>query len=229
MSTIELTTPDGTIDALLERPAGPGPRPGVVVLHDGLGMTVDTQRTVRRLSNNGYLTIAPNLFARGRVRCVPTLLREVMTGVAGVGTRDILAARALLAADPDCTGKIAVVGFCLGGGFALLVSPKGFDAAAPFYPSGSGKYADFLRGACPVVASYARNDPMNPGRGPKLEKVLTDYGVEHDVKTYPGVTHSFANETPAEPLLKVTGLGYNHEATEDAWRRIFAFFDKHLA
>lgn len=228
MSTIDLTTPDGTIDALLERPSGPGPWPGVVVLHDGLGMSADTRRTVRRLSNNGYLTIAPNLFARGRVRCVPTLLREVVTAAPGVGTRDILAARELLAADPDCTGKIAVVGFCLGGGFALLVAPKGFDASAPFYPSGSGNYADFLRGSCPVVASYGKLDPANPGRGAKLERTLAEYGVAHDIKTYPGVTHSFANETPAEPLLRVTGLGYNDEATEDAWGRIFAFFGKHL-
>lgn len=229
MSTIQLNAPDGAIDAFLEMPTGPGPWPGVVVLHDGMGLTEDARNTVRRLAANGYLAVAPNLFARGRVRCVPAVLREVLTNVEGRASRDILAARSYLADDPQCTGRIAVVGFCLGGGFALLVAPKGFDAAAPFYPSGSGKYAEMLRGSCPVVASYAALDPLNPGRGPKLERVLTEYGVDHDVKVYPGVTHAFANETPAEPLLRVTGLGYDADATADAWRRIFAFFDTHLS
>ncbi|MEV6774111.1 dienelactone hydrolase family protein [Nocardia sp. NPDC051030] len=229
MSSIELTTPDGTIDAILETPRTAGPWPGVVVLHDGLGMSADVQRTTRRLADNGYLALAPNLFARGRVRCVPSMMRELISNGSGRTVRDILAAREALATDPDCTGRIAVVGFCLGGGFALLVAPKGFNAAAPFYPSGRGNYAEMLRGSCPIVASYGQFDPANPGRGRKLEQALTDHGIPHDVKTYPGVTHSFANETPAEPVLRVTGFGYNEHATEDAWKRIFSFFDTHLA
>ncbi|WP_405490063.1 dienelactone hydrolase family protein [Nocardia sp. NBC_00511] len=228
MSTIQLTTPNGDIDAYLATPATTGPWPGVVVLHDGMGMSADVRATADRLAANGYLAVAPNLFARGGVKCVPSVLRELLTNRDGTTVADILAAREHLAADPNCTGGIAVVGFCLGGGFALLVAPKGFDAAAPFYPSGRGNYADFLRGSCPVVASYGALDPANPRRGPKLERVLSEYGVEHDVKTYPGVTHSFANVTPADPLLRVTGLGYNEEATEDAWRRIFSFFETHL-
>lgn len=229
MSTIQLTTPNGDIDAYLATPATAGPWPGVVVLHDGMGMSADVRATADRLAANGYLAVAPNLFSRGGVKCVPGVLRELLSNGDGSTVADILAARTYLASDPNCTARIAVVGFCLGGGFALLVAPKGFDAAAPFYPSGRGNYADFLRGSCPVVASYGALDPANPRRGPKLERVLSEYGVEHDVKTYPGVTHAFANITPAEPFLRVTGLGYDEEATEDAWRRIFGFFETHLA
>ncbi|GAB0103714.1 dienelactone hydrolase family protein [Nocardia sp. JMUB6875] len=228
MSSIQLTTPNGPIDAYVATPAGAGPWPGVVVLHDGLGMGADVQGTANRLAANGYLAIAPNLFARGRVRCVPGMMRELLANGDGVTVHDILSARAHLIADPNCTGRVAVVGFCLGGGFALLVATKGFDVAAPFYPSGRGNYDEMLRGSCPVVASYGALDPANPGRGPKLEKVLADQNIAHDVKTYPGVTHSFANMTPAEPLLRVTGLGYNEEAIEDAWKRIFGFFETHL-
>ncbi|MFC9999313.1 dienelactone hydrolase family protein [Nocardia sp. NPDC127526] len=229
MSTIELTAPDGPIEALLEVPAGTGPWPGVVVLHDGTGMGADVARTTRMLADHGYLAIAPNLFSRGRVRCVPSMMREIMGNREGQTTRDILAAREHLLADGRCTGGVAVAGYCLGGGFALLVAPKGFDAAAPFYPSGRGNYEEFLRGSCPIVASYGALDPLNPGRGPRLERVLTEYGIDHDVKTYPGVTHSFANQLPVEPLLRVTGLGYSEEATADAWSRIFAFFETHLS
>ncbi|WP_067539690.1 dienelactone hydrolase family protein [Nocardia crassostreae] len=228
MSTIELTAPDGPIEALLEVPAGNGPWPGVVVLHDSTGMSADVARTARKLADNGYLAIAPDLFSRGFVRCVPSMLRELMGNRAGQTTRDILAARDLLAADERCTGRVAVAGYCLGGGFALLVAPKGFAAAAPFYPSGRGNYEEMLRGSCPIVASYGQYDPANPGRGRKLERVLTEYGIDHDVKTYPGVTHSFANQLPVEPVLRVAGIGYNEEATADAWSRIFAFFDTHL-
>ncbi|MEU6582994.1 dienelactone hydrolase family protein [Nocardia sp. NPDC046763] len=228
MSTIQLTTPDGTIDAYAATPAGPGPWPGVVVLHDMVGVNDDMRTIAGRLADNGYLAVIPNLFARGRVRCVPSMIRELLSNGNGTTVHDILSARAHLIADPNCTGRVAVVGFCLGGGFALLAATKGFDAAAPFYPSGRGNYEDILRGSCPIVASYAALDPANLGRGPKLERVLTDYGIDHDVKTYPGVTHAFANLTPAEPVIRVTGLGYNEEATEDAWRRIFTFFETHL-
>ncbi|MTE15980.1 dienelactone hydrolase family protein [Nocardia aurantiaca] len=228
MSTIQLTTPNGTIDAYVATPAGSGPWPGVVVLHDMVGVNHDMRTTARRLAENGYLAIVPNLFARGRVRCVPSMIRELLSNGEGTTVHDILSARAHLIADPHCTGRVAVVGFCLGGGFALLVATKGFDAAAPFYPSGRGNYEDILRGSCPIVASYGALDPANPGRGPKLERVLTEYGIDHDVKTYPGVTHAFANLTPAEPVIRVTGLGYNEQATKDAWKRIFAFFETHL-
>lgn len=228
MSTIEVATTDGVLDATLEVPAGPGPWPGVVVLHDALGAGEDTDRNVRMLAEHGYLALAPNLFARGGVRCVPGIMRELVSGRAGQAVADILAARDHLRADPRCTGRIAVVGFCMGGGFALLVAPRGFDAAAPFYPSGRGNYAEMLRGSCPIVASYARLDPANIGRAAKLERVLDEQNVPHDIKTYPGVTHAFANRTPAEPVLRVTGLGYDEAATADAWRRIFAFFGRHL-
>jgi len=63
--------------------------------------------------------------------------------------------------------------------------------------------------------------------GKLLSKVLDDKGVTNDVKTYQA-GHSFANKLPAQPLLRITGFGYNAEATEDAWARVFAFFGEHL-
>ncbi|MDT5344400.1 MAG: carboxymethylenebutenolidase [Mycobacterium sp.] len=58
--------------------------------------------------------------------------------------------------------------------------------------------------------------------------MLDQNGIINDVKSYPQAGHSFANELPAQPLLRITGFGYNHAATEDAWARVFAFFGEHL-
>ncbi|MGW0183425.1 dienelactone hydrolase family protein [Nocardia sp. NPDC003345] len=228
MTMIQLAAPDGDIAAHREAPEGSGPWPGVVVLHDAVGLTADTRRHTRMLADHGYLALAPDLFARG-ARCVPGVFRDLLFTGDGRAVRDILAALDRLRGDPACTGKVAVAGFCMGGGFALLTAPRGFDAAAPFYPTSRGDYAEMLRGSCPIVASYGRLDPINIHRAERMERVLDEYGVPHDVKTYPGVTHGFANRLPVEAVIRVTGLGYNEEASTDAWRRVFAFFDAHLA
>jgi carboxymethylenebutenolidase len=228
MGNTQIDTQAGPVEAVLETPEGDGPWPGVVVIHDAIGFGRDVADNTRAIAEHGYLAVAPNLFSRGKVRCVPSMIRSLLLGKDSSAVADILAARDLLRSRPDCTGKVAVVGFCAGGGFALLVSPMGFDASAPFYPALYGRYRTLLEGACPVVASYGALDPILPGAGRRLEAALADLGVPHDVKTYPGANHSFANVTPAEPLLKVAGLGYNAEAAADAWTRIYAFFDTHL-
>jgi len=229
MTETAVETPNGPIDAIVEVPAGPGPWPGVVVVHDALTYGSDIKAIARRIADNGFLTIAPNLYSRGgAVRCV----RQVMTDLyrhKGRAIDDLQAARDTLIAREDCTGTVGIAGFCMGGGFALVMASQGFDAAAPFYPSLAQSYNSVLDGACPIVASYGLRDPVNPGRGPRLEHVLEREGVPHDVKVYPDTGHSFANKYRAAPLLRILGFGYDADATDDAWRRVFAFFGTHLA
>ena len=70
MTTIQINTPDGPIDALLSTPSGQGPRPGVVVIHDAFGYGRDKQSTNDRVARAGYLAITPNMYSRGgRIRC----------------------------------------------------------------------------------------------------------------------------------------------------------------
>jgi len=90
-----------------------------------------------------------------------------------------------------------------------------------------------LAGACPIVASYGQKDRLMRGMAPKLERVLTTLGVEHDVKAYPNAGHSFLNDAPngpalLRPLLKVLNVGPEPASAADAWRRIEAFFAEHL-
>jgi carboxymethylenebutenolidase len=229
VADVQVTTPAGEIRAAIEIPTGTGPWPGVVVLHDALGLGDDIRTIARRIAAAGYLAIVPDLYSRGgALRCTRTVFRDLIRRE-GRTVDDILAARDHLVARPDCTGKIAVAGFCLGGGFALLVSPKGFGAAAPFYPSLPASFEKVIDGACPIVASFGRRDPINLGGEKKLRAGLEARGIEHDIETYDGVGHGFANKMPGQPLARIAGFGYDEHATEAAWQRVFAFFGAHLS
>lgn len=231
-----IETATGPIDGYLAVPqpelSGPGPWPGVVLVHDIVGMSDDIRQIADRFATAGYLAVVPNLFARGGfVRCVRSVFRELVAGT-GRAHDDVDAARAHLAGRPDCSGKVGVAGFCMGGGFALLAATRRFDASAPYYGELPADLSA-LDGACPVVASFGGRDPSPrlKGAAAKLEAALTEYGVPHDVKEYPDAGHSFANRLatgPLNALLRVPRLAYHHESAEDAWRRVLAFFANHL-
>ena len=229
VTTIEIDTPAGRIDALLDIPEGRGPWPGVVVIHDAFGYRPDKESTNSHIAAAGYVALTPNMYARGgRVRCVTRVMRELLTQ-RGRAIDDVLAARDHLQALPECTGRVGIAGFCMGGQFALVMSPKGFGASAPFYGTPLPReLSETLDGACPVVASFGSRDPMGGGAPTKLKQVLDQKGITNDVKAYPDAGHSFANKLPAQPLLRIARFGYNQAATEDAWARVFAFFGEHL-
>jgi carboxymethylenebutenolidase len=230
MTTIELTTPAGPIDALLNVPSsGPGPWPGVVIVHDAIGYGPDNEAVSERVARAGYIALTPNLYARGgRARCITRVMRDVMTKH-GPAIDDVMAAREHLLGMPECSGRVGIAGFCMGGQFALVLSPKGFGASAPFYGTPLPRKLDeTLDGACPIVASFGSRDPLGIGAAERLRKVTTAKHITADIKSYPGAGHSFANQLPRQRLLRITGFGYDAAATEDAWRRVFAFFGEHL-
>jgi carboxymethylenebutenolidase len=230
MTTIQIDTPDGPIDALLSIPPGEGPWPGVVVIHDAIGYGPDKESINDRIARAGYVALTPNMYSRGgRVRCITRVMRELMTQ-RGRALDDILAARDHLQATPDCTGRVGIAGFCMGGQFALVMSPRGFGASAPFYGVPLPRnLSQMLDGACPIVASFGSRDPLGRGAPDRLREATAAKQIATDIKLYPGVGHSFANILPAQPLLRIAGFGYNQAATEDAWSRVFAFFGEHLA
>lgn len=215
-------------------PDGDGPWPGVVVIHEILGLDAQTRRHADRLARVGYLALAIDLFsAGGMARCVVATMRALRRG-AGRPCIDITTAQAYLRADPRCTGKVGVIGFCLGGGFALLTAAAGFDAASANYGRLPADPDAAFDGACPVVGSYGGRDRSLRGAAAKLTAALERAGVEHDVKEYPGAGHAFLDEVmpgPAvlHPLLRVSGMGPDPEAAADAWARIESFFAQHLA
>ena len=228
--------PGGSSDpkAYLAEPTGPGPWPGVVAVHEAFGLDEVLRRQCDRLAAAGYLTLGPDLFSDGGPRrCLVSTFRSLFSGQ-GRPFADIEAARLALRERDDCTGRVGVIGFCMGGAFALVTATRGFDVAAANYGPVPRHAERALAGACPIVASYGGRDPLMLGQAAKLEKTLTAAGIVHDVKSYPGAGHSFLNDAPngpaaMRPLLRIANVGPRPEAAVDAWARIEAFFAEHLS
>lgn len=224
------------LTGMLAVPDGPGPWPGVVLVHEAFGINDIMRRQVARMAEAGYLALMPDLFAMGGARkCLNATFRALRSGE-GRAFVDIESARALLAARSDSTGVTGLLGFCMGGGFALAAaSGHGFGAASANYGMLPRNLDDALEHACPIVGSYGGRDKTLSGAAAKLETVLTAHGIAHDIKEYPTAGHSFLNDAPTGPAAvrfltsRIMGAGPDPVAAADAWVRIEAFFGEHLA
>jgi carboxymethylenebutenolidase len=239
MSVTDISIPvgDRTIPGYLAVPgadAGAGQQaswPGVVVIHEAFGLNDDIRGKADELAAHGYLAIAPDLFeGRAWPRCVRSAFSQLKAGTGRAF--DILdAARGLLAERPDCTGKAGVIGFCMGGGFALLCAPRpGFDVASINYGDVPKDAEAALAGACPVVGSFGGRDQMGTKGPERLRRALVVLDVKHDVEIYPGSGHRFLTKSSGAgaTLAKITKMSYNEADATDAWHRIYAFFDAEL-
>lgn len=234
----EIVTAQGLMPSYTAVPTTPAPWPGVVVIHDFTGMSQDLRNHADWLASEGFLAIAPDLYYWGsRLRCLRTIFRDLGPR-RGRTFDDIEAARMWLRDHDGCTGVVGVVGFCMGGGYAIaLAEGHGFDASAVNYGGCPSDARDWLPRACPVVGSFGGADksPLGARAGQRLDELLTELDVPHDVKIYPGAGHGFMNDHAPEDqtlflrfLGRISGTRYDEHSTIDARRRIVAFFQEHL-
>ena len=233
---IRIATTGGDLATYVAKPVGDGPWPGVVVIHDAIGMSRDTRNQADWLASEGYFVAAPDLFHGGSLlKCLRSMIFDYLTWQGDVAA-DVEAARDWLSQQVDCTGRIGVIGFCMGGGFALQLAPgKGFAVSSVNYGMLPKELETFLVGACPIVASYGAKDISLRGAADQLEHALAKLAIDHDVKEYPDAGHAFLNQPdPADLPWMLTVLGkivntrYHEPSAGDARHRILAFFEKHL-
>ncbi|MFT5679828.1 MAG: carboxymethylenebutenolidase [Myxococcota bacterium] len=230
LESLTLELPDGPLPATLARPHAPTGG-GVVVIHDITGFRADTLRHLRHLADAGLTAIAPDLFGRYRIGCVVKTLASMVTG-RGFALTAIEAARAALVerAEVDAD-RIGVMGFCMGGGFALLSAADGeFAVCAPFYGPVPPK-AERLRGICPVIAGFGGQDMLFASHAARLERHLTALGVPHIVRLHPEAGHSFMNDHP-DPLFALARYTpvrsrYLPELEAESFWEMLGFFAEH--
>ncbi len=222
----------GTQRGFLAMPPSDEPAPGVIVLHEIFGINDDIKNNTNRLAEAGYVSLALDLYSSGnKAVCIAQAIADMARGNGRTVDR-IEEARKWLTALPEVQGKsIGVLGFCMGGTFALAAAVHHDFAAASVNYGRVPKGEHALDGICPVIGSFGKKDLSLRKDPERLENALTKLGVAHDVKTYPNAGHGFLNKSlpswmPSMPLMSV---GYEPEAANDAWGRILPFFAEHLS
>ncbi|HXK03644.1 MAG TPA: dienelactone hydrolase family protein [Verrucomicrobiae bacterium] len=237
MSIRDLTFPaaDGhQMRAALATPDDGGTHPAVIVIHEIFGLNDDIRRITSRFADLGYVALAPDLYdvPGPKIVCVARTLMTLNRG-SGAAFDDLDAARRFLQQQPGVdASKVGVIGFCMGGGFALLYAVRAPMGVAGAFYGDVPKTAEGLRGICPVLGGYGGKDKMFASQGERLEKLLTELNIDHDVKIYPDAGHSFMSQNSGV-LASIGAIspmhaGYNDPAAQDSWRRIESFFAKRL-
>jgi carboxymethylenebutenolidase len=214
----------GTMRGYLVQPAGSGPFPTVLVIHENRGLNPYIEDVARRAAVEGFLALAPDgLSPVGGYPGNDDDGRTLQAGLDQAKLRtDMLNSARYLKAHALSTGKLGVTGFCWGGGTTnFLATALGADmqAGVPFYGAAAETAAvPAIKAA--LLVQYAENDERINAMWPAYEAALKAAGVQHEMHTYPGTQHGFHNNSTPR---------YHEASAKLAWERTVAFFKKHLA
>jgi len=224
---VEYESPGGTsgqMKGYLVKPAGAGPFPAVVVIHENRGLNPYIEDVARRAAVAGFLALAPDGLAPiggypgndddGRAMQGTLDQTKLLT--------DMVNSARYLKSHENSTGKLGATGFCWGGGATnRLAVTLGADlnAGVPFYGAAPAS-EDVSRIKAAMLLQYAEEDERVNAMRPDYEAALKANGVTYEIHTYPGTRHGFHNySTPR----------YDEAAANLAWERTVAHFTKYLA
>jgi carboxymethylenebutenolidase len=228
------------VNAYVARPsAGNGPYPGIVTVHHMPGWDEFYREFSDRLARHGHVVICPNLYSRYG-QGLPDDIAGKVRSEGGVPddsvVADLAAGREWLLTQPDCTGKVGIIGTCSGGRHALLTASRaqGFNAVADLWGGGVIQSQEELSPARPVAPIDYTADLDAPLLGifgnddkyptPDLvnqhEAELKRLGKDYVFYRYDGASHGF---------FYYQAPMYRPEAAMDGWEKVFAFFADRLA
>ena len=227
-----------TGEAYYTRPAGPGPFPGVVLIHHIPGWNEFCIEAARKLAHHGFATICNNLYFRmgdgdpddigARARAEGGVSDEQMLG-------DVAGAMAFLRAQSNANGKVGVIGFCSGGrqtylsacrlpnvnaavdcwGGRVMADPSALNAKQPVAPIDYSKDLN-----CPMLGLFGNDDKEpSPEQVNKTEAILKDLGKSYEFHRYDGAGHAFFDWSRPS---------YRPEQAVDGWKKVIDFFNKNL-
>jgi len=227
------------IEAYYARPLGPGPFPGVVVIHHAPGWDAWTREVCHKFASRGYAAVSPHLYSRmgpGEPDDVAARARAGGGVPDAQAMGDVEGAMRFLRAQPYASGKVGVIGFCSGGRHTYLAAAtlEGIDAAVDCW--GGRVIVDdpaeitekrpvppieFTAGIVAPLLGIFGNDDANPTADQvnRTEEILQQHGKDYEFHRYDGAGHAFfCSDRP----------NYRVEQANDGWSKVFAFYDKHL-
>jgi carboxymethylenebutenolidase len=215
---------DETVQAVLYTPAGKGPFPAVIVIHEWWGLNPWVKEQAAKISDEGYVTLAIDLY-RGKVATTPDEAHEIMRGVPeDRAKRDLHAAFEFLAAQGNVKkDRIGAIGWCMGGGYSLDVALQEPTLAADVINYGHlATDAETLKKInAPILGSFGGQDRgITPDDVHKFEAALKQMGKKVDIKIYDDAGHAFENSNNKD--------GYRAADAADAWKRTVDFLAMNL-
>jgi carboxymethylenebutenolidase len=216
----------GTAHGYLAVPAS-GSGPGVVVIQEWWGLTNHIADVTNRLAAEGFVALAPDLFG-GRTTHDAAEAGELMQKLpVQDAARDLAGAVDFLLGHEAVTSqKVGAVGFCMGGGFVLVLAAQQGDkigAAVPFYGVLKEDFPSFSGLTAPLLGHFGERDDFAPGDAVRAlaERIEAESGVRPEFHFYPA-GHAFFNDE--------NHLGtYDAEQAQIAWNRTLEFLRRHLA
>jgi carboxymethylenebutenolidase len=220
---------DGAFDAYVARPKA-SPAPAVVVLQELFGVNADIRKTCDELAQQGFIAVAPDLFWRQEPGVDLTVTSEVdwQHGLRlyqaydrDAGVSDVKDTVNAVAKLPGCTGRVAVLGYCLGGLMVFLTAVRyGIDAAVAYHGGDTDKYLGEVDGLhAPLLMHLAEEDEFISKAAQAEIKAALAKKPNTTVYSYPGQNHAFSRHG---------GARYNAEAAALAHERTYAFLNRQL-